>query len=624
MYRPWHQRRYLPFWNVPRVGKARFRKGTRVPLLLFFIFSPTTTHRSPEASKARVKMATDVGARSKHTPAEREYLDNLSARQLMDFRDYVFSATYIARNAGKFLDHEWIDIALLRKYLGQPQNSALLDASMTLRAEIEVPLPSVAPATLLVKGEPQAIRLPQASADIKMRALNDSGREVFELHSDSEPDADEPDSDLEVIHVSILKHNSSSRCVYTDEAHDVDSELNTSGTASGLPSDGTKSFIFAGKYSPSTALTKTLKAQIKVAKETSSKRKKKSDETSVILSASSSGRVKTARGQEEPPIPVRATQSDNPSSATGAATHSAEPSIPELYSAQPAPNYFLNDFDFDTVMCSLEGGDTSSSAHGLASAELSAFAPAFDPTLFGMSAEWNPLMPFSAPPEDPVQDFMNLYGLSAMFSDAGAPADLGTFTSTGLSDDPLPLLPPPPPESPPAPSPAVDQVSEAGPSAPRPRCSRQEVDEANILHSRRARAPTKQFADGDLSTRPQKKAKGKQVPEKCYCAFRVARPCNGRTNFLEDAAIKPGRQGLDTSLECAGFPSSPAHPRQNVTSIRREYAGLEGMCLACGRMYRAWNVPAVRVSLVPSLPGPKRSIDDINTFESSPYARESV
>ncbi|KAJ6563092.1 hypothetical protein DFH09DRAFT_1364226 [Mycena vulgaris] len=261
----------------------------------------------------------------------------------------------------------------------------------------------------------------------------------------------------------------------------------------------------------STALTKTLKAQLKVAKGTSSKRKKKSDEMSVILSASSSGRVKTARGREEPPIPVRATQSDNPSSATGAPTQSGEPSIPVLYSAQPAPNYFLNDFHFDTVMCSLEGADTSSSAHGLASAEPSAFAPAFDPTLFGMSAEWNTLMPFSAPPEDPVQDFMNLYGFSAMFSDAGAPADFGTFTSTGLSDDSLPLLPPPPPESPPAPSLAVDQVSEAGLSAPRSRCSRQEVDVANILHSRRARAPTKRFADGDLSTRPQKKAKGKQV-----------------------------------------------------------------------------------------------------------------
>ncbi|KAJ7288843.1 hypothetical protein C8J57DRAFT_1214931 [Mycena rebaudengoi] len=79
-------RRHLPFWNVPRVG-------------------------------------------SKHTPTDREYLDSPSARQLMDLHDYVrgfrgmhpptysdapsqlFFATYIARNASKFLDHEWVDIA---------------------------------------------------------------------------------------------------------------------------------------------------------------------------------------------------------------------------------------------------------------------------------------------------------------------------------------------------------------------------------------------------------------------------------------------------------------------------------------------------------------------------------
>ncbi|KAJ7217545.1 hypothetical protein C8J57DRAFT_1254971 [Mycena rebaudengoi] len=30
MYRLWHQRRHLQFWNVPRVGKAWFRKGIRV------------------------------------------------------------------------------------------------------------------------------------------------------------------------------------------------------------------------------------------------------------------------------------------------------------------------------------------------------------------------------------------------------------------------------------------------------------------------------------------------------------------------------------------------------------------------------------------------------------------
>jgi hypothetical protein len=61
------------------------------------------------------------------------------------------------------------------------------------RVKIEGPLPSA------VEAEPQTIKSPQASAHIKMRTLNESGREIFELLSDSEPDADDPDSDLEVI-----------------------------------------------------------------------------------------------------------------------------------------------------------------------------------------------------------------------------------------------------------------------------------------------------------------------------------------------------------------------------------------------------------------------------------------
>ncbi|KAJ6579105.1 hypothetical protein DFH09DRAFT_1447302 [Mycena vulgaris] len=69
-------------------------------------------------------MATDVGAGSKHTPAGREYLDSLSARLLMDFRNYAFSPIYIAFNAAKFLDHEWVDMGVLREFLQPPaQNS---------------------------------------------------------------------------------------------------------------------------------------------------------------------------------------------------------------------------------------------------------------------------------------------------------------------------------------------------------------------------------------------------------------------------------------------------------------------------------------------------------------------
>ncbi|KAJ7622550.1 hypothetical protein B0H17DRAFT_1151676, partial [Mycena rosella] len=113
-------------------------------------------------------MATETGAGSKHTPADREYLDSLSARLLMEFRNYVFSPTYIALNAAKFLDHEWVDRELLP--------------------------------------EPRVASVPRASANVKMRALHEGGREVFELLSASEPEAD--DSDLEVL--EALQHTSRS------------------------------------------------------------------------------------------------------------------------------------------------------------------------------------------------------------------------------------------------------------------------------------------------------------------------------------------------------------------------------------------------------------------------------
>ncbi|KAJ7886098.1 hypothetical protein B0H14DRAFT_2563427 [Mycena olivaceomarginata] len=50
-------------------------------------------------------MAPDAKLRS---PADQEYLDSLSGRQLMDFRNYLFSPTYIKDNTGQFLDHDWV------------------------------------------------------------------------------------------------------------------------------------------------------------------------------------------------------------------------------------------------------------------------------------------------------------------------------------------------------------------------------------------------------------------------------------------------------------------------------------------------------------------------------------
>ncbi|KAJ7333266.1 hypothetical protein DFH08DRAFT_939967 [Mycena albidolilacea] len=73
-------------------------------------------------------MAPDAKPRS---PADQEYLDSLSGRQLMDFRNCLFSPTYIKYNAGQFLDHDWVNIDLFREYLQRTGQTPVPDASST-------------------------------------------------------------------------------------------------------------------------------------------------------------------------------------------------------------------------------------------------------------------------------------------------------------------------------------------------------------------------------------------------------------------------------------------------------------------------------------------------------------
>ncbi|KAJ7670029.1 hypothetical protein DFH06DRAFT_1321054 [Mycena polygramma] len=145
--------------------------------------------------------------RSKHAPADKEYLDSLSARQLMDFRNYLFNPTYIAQNAAKFLDHEWVDIGELRKYL---HHTVAIAPPTRVKLEAMAPFVTPEPAGA-VKTEPDGSTVPQAVPEIKLRALNENGQEVFELLSDSDSEPDAADSDVEVI--ATLQPNSRSSSV---------------------------------------------------------------------------------------------------------------------------------------------------------------------------------------------------------------------------------------------------------------------------------------------------------------------------------------------------------------------------------------------------------------------------
>ncbi|KAJ7193761.1 hypothetical protein GGX14DRAFT_577033 [Mycena pura] len=72
----------------------------REPCLLTFSPPTTTTHLvSPPTRKQRVEMPLDAGSPTKHISADQDFLDSLPAHQLIDFRNYLFTPTYIAHNA---------------------------------------------------------------------------------------------------------------------------------------------------------------------------------------------------------------------------------------------------------------------------------------------------------------------------------------------------------------------------------------------------------------------------------------------------------------------------------------------------------------------------------------------
>ncbi|KAJ7818823.1 hypothetical protein B0H13DRAFT_1922068 [Mycena leptocephala] len=143
------------------------------------------------------------------------------------------------------------------------------------------------------------------------------------------------------------------------------------------------------------------------------------------------------------------------------------------------------------------------------SADPSTFEFAFDSTLFSLSTDLDVAVSSGALSEEHLQGFFNSYGSD----DLHATANFINVPSVAPFINPFLMLPPPPPESPSAPSPSVEHSSDPGPSAPKSRRSRKEVDEANIVTSTRSRGPTerKRVADEDISARPQKRGRVRSV-----------------------------------------------------------------------------------------------------------------
>ncbi|KAJ7794016.1 hypothetical protein B0H14DRAFT_3558502 [Mycena olivaceomarginata] len=160
-------------------AKPRVAEGTvtcDVSHLENFPLTTTITDAAVDPSPAQKDVSKWPPMPNRRSSADQEYLDSLSGRQLMDFRNYLFSPMYIKYNAGQFLDHNWVNIDLFRD----------TPSSASVRIKIEARAPLVPD---VVKAEPEVIT---------------GGREVLELLSESEPDDNDEASDLEVMEISII------------------------------------------------------------------------------------------------------------------------------------------------------------------------------------------------------------------------------------------------------------------------------------------------------------------------------------------------------------------------------------------------------------------------------------
>ncbi|KAJ7912812.1 hypothetical protein B0H13DRAFT_1874401 [Mycena leptocephala] len=307
----------------------------------------------------------------------------------------------------------------------------------------------------------------------------------------------------------------------------------------------------------SAAARRAREAHEKAAKAPSGNRGK-SRATAVVLSASSSGCVRTTRPRTNAPAQPAQSESNNSLTPTVVKTTTTQVEEPPMAanSVQPPVDPAFFDFDFDSLLASLEtcpsifAQDTSNTGN-------------------------------NAPTTDPLDEFMTMYGFSDIMSSDGAAS---SFVSGAPFNNELPLLPPPPPESPPAPSPTVEHPSE---SVPRSRCARKEVDEANIIYSTRSRAPTarKRFADEQLSDRPTKKrrASKRHKVEMAANVFTLSISCRHISRWREICPRSmpgPGQAtlaGTSRPRECAVFPAKSGTCAANVPGLSRMYRVNHGM-----------------------------------------------
>ncbi|KAJ7469936.1 hypothetical protein B0H11DRAFT_2042902 [Mycena galericulata] len=161
-------------------------------------------------------MLTDITSR--HSVADQQFIDGLSTRVIMDFRSSVYQPAYIAAHANIFINHEWIDIDALRLFVErapQPELSSPPSGSPIGRVKLE--------------HDASTTRLSSAGSIsahpiVKTRTLEEGGREVLEILSDSESDESDRPTAVSTNEDSIDVDDSSSLPASDFRSDSVDME----------------------------------------------------------------------------------------------------------------------------------------------------------------------------------------------------------------------------------------------------------------------------------------------------------------------------------------------------------------------------------------------------------------
>ncbi|KAJ7438260.1 hypothetical protein B0H11DRAFT_2293918 [Mycena galericulata] len=163
---------------------------------VYFFFLPPSTCSRP----APLALHNVSGMSTSHSPADDELIDGLTNRVIKQFRDHMYSGSYISENPHLFLDNAWIDVVALRRFLEKRGHGDSAHDMIVVSSSSPGPSEPLnyvkrefnASNTLLVglgvKTEP-----PPASVPPRTRTVRENDRDVIVLSdSDSEPEPPVP------------------------------------------------------------------------------------------------------------------------------------------------------------------------------------------------------------------------------------------------------------------------------------------------------------------------------------------------------------------------------------------------------------------------------------------------